>query len=129
MSDWTVLLKRSSDQKPEAGSNAFVQLLRDKGDRVRRDVFLHFSPQETVSGRIQVGSTIVYPGCVTRGHQHQDREEVYIFTRGEGVMAVDQVEHPAKAGDALYIKPGPYHTTRNDSPYPLEWFWIIVRVD
>ena len=76
-----------------------------------------------------VGYTILYPGCTTRGHEHADREEVYYFLRGSGVMVVDGQEYEVAAGDTLYIRPGPFHTTRNTTDFPLEFFWITVQVD
>jgi mannose-6-phosphate isomerase-like protein (cupin superfamily) len=115
--------------KVEESGSAFAALLRQKGDEIRRDVFLMLAPEQTASGRLQVGYTIVYPGCTTRGHEHADREEVYYFTRGSGVMVVDGQEYEVAAGDTFYLKPGPFHTTRNTSDFPLESFWITIKVD
>ena len=50
------------------------------------------SPEQTASGRILSGYTIIYPGCRTRGHSHADREEVYYFIKGSGIMVVDDEE-------------------------------------
>ena len=87
------------------------------------------APAQTTSGRLQVGYTIVYPGCTTRGHKHVDREEVYYFTRGSGVMVVGGEEYEVTAGDTLYLKPGPFHTTRNPTDFPFEFLWITIQVD
>jgi mannose-6-phosphate isomerase-like protein (cupin superfamily) len=111
------------------GASSFVALLRQDGDEIRRDVFMLMNPEECASGRLQVGMTIVYPGCRTNGHAHADREEVYFFTRGKGVMGVDGEEWQVKAGDAFYVKPGPLHTTRNPYDVPLEFFWITINVE
>lgn len=129
MSESRVHLQRSADMKVEESGSAFAALLRQKGDEIRRDVFLMLAPEQTASGRLQVGYTIVYPGCTTRGHEHADREEVYYFTRGSGVMVVDGQEYEVAAGDTFYLKPGPFHTTRNTSDFPLESFWITIKVD
>lgn len=129
MSESRVHLQRSADMKVEESGSALAALLRQKGDEIRRDVFLMLAPEQTASGRLQVGYTIVYPGCTTRGHEHADREEVYYFTQGSGVMVVDGQEYEVTAGDTFYIKPGPFHTTRNTSDFPLESFWITIKVD
>ncbi len=129
MSESRVHLQRAADMKVEESGSAFAALLREKGDDIRRDVFLMLAPEQTASGRLQVGYTIVYPGCTTRGHEHADREEVYYFVRGSGVMGVDGEEYEVTAGDTLYIRPGPFHTTRNPTGFPLEFFWITIRVD
>ena len=44
-----------------------------------------------VKDNTQLNSTIVsttelYPGKATRGHSHDDQEEVYVFTEGHGEM-------------------------------------------
>jgi mannose-6-phosphate isomerase-like protein (cupin superfamily) len=110
------------------GGSSFAALLRQEGDEIRRDVFMLLNPDESSSGKIQVGMTIVYPGCSTRGHSHADREEVYFFTRGRGIMGADGEEWEVEAGDAFYVRPGPFHTTRNPYDMPLEFFWITVNV-
>jgi mannose-6-phosphate isomerase-like protein (cupin superfamily) len=110
------------------GGSSFAALLRQEGDEIRRDVFMLLNPEESSSRKIQVGMTIVYPGCSTRGHSHADREEVYFFTRGRGIMGADGEEWEVEAGDAFHVRPGPFHTTRNPYDMPLEFFWITVNI-
>jgi mannose-6-phosphate isomerase-like protein (cupin superfamily) len=111
------------------GGSSFASLLRQEGDEIRRDVFMLLNPEDSVSGKLQVGMTIVYPGCSTRGHSHADREEVYFFTRGRGIMGADGEEWQVRAGDTFYVKPGPFHTTCNPYDTPLEFFWITINVE
>lgn len=121
-------LQCAANMRAEESGSGFAALLREQGDEIRRDVFPLLAPEQTASGRLQVGYTIVYPGCTTRGHEHADREEIYHFTRGSGVMAVDGEEFPVTTGDTLYIQPGPFHTTRSTTDFPLEFLWITVRI-
>ena len=72
----------------ETGASGFAALLRQGGDEIRRDVFNLVLPQDTEGGVLHAGYTIVYPGCKTKGHTHPDREEVYYFVRGKGIMGV-----------------------------------------
>ncbi len=113
----------------EEGPSSFATLLRQEGDSIRRDVYMLIDPEDSASGRLQAGITIVYPGCSTKGHRHADREEVYHFTRGRGIMAVDGEEWQVKAGDTFYVKPGAFHPTRNPYNMPLEFFWITINVE
>ena len=58
-----------------------------------------------------------------------DHEEMYFFTHGRGFMGADGEERAVKAGDAFYVRPGPFHTTRNPYDVPLEFFWITINVE
>jgi len=122
------ILIRGSELRVEESDSSFSRLLRQHEDRVRRDVFILFASEATDSGRLYAGYTIVYPHCSTRGHAHADREEVYYVVRGRGIMQVDGQEIEVSAGDTLYVRPGPRHTTRNPNDLPLEFFWITCNV-
>ena len=122
-------LIEGDDLEAQEGGNSFAALLREKGDEIRRDVYMVLDPADSASGRIQAGVTIVYPGCKTKGHAHADREEVYYFTRGRGFMGVDGEESEVQAGDTFYVRPGPFHTTRNPYDFPLECFWITINIE
>jgi len=122
-------LIKGDELKALEGGSSFAALLREEGDKIRRDVLMLLNPEESTSGRLQAGITIVYPGCRTRGHSHADREEVDFFTKGRGVMGVDGEEWEVKAGDTFYVHPGPFHTTHNPYDVPLEFFWITVSTE
>jgi mannose-6-phosphate isomerase-like protein (cupin superfamily) len=120
----------SSDKlKVVEGGSSFAALLREDGDNIRRDVFMLLNPEDCASGRLQSGITIIYPGCRTKGHSHADREEVYFFTKGRGVMEADGEKWEVTAGDAFYVYPGPFHVTHNPYDVPLEFFWITINVE
>lgn len=123
------LLAKGDDLKALQGDSSFASLLRQEHDEIRRDVFMLLNPEDTYSGRLQAGITIVYPGCTTRGHAHADREEVYFFTSGRGFMGVDGEEWEVRAGDTFYVSPGPPHTTRNPYDLPLQFSWITINVE
>ena len=115
--------------KVEAGGSSFAALLRQDGDEIRRDVYMLIDPDQSASGRIQSGITIVYPGCRTKGHAHPDREEVYFFLEGRGIMESDGEAWEVKPGDTFYVYPGPFHTTKNPYDFPLKFFWITIKVE
>ena len=47
---------------------------------------------------------------------HEDQEEVYMFTRGEGYINLDGEEFAAKEGDVFTIKAKVFHQVRNPHP-------------
>ena len=129
MTDRKGRVVKGKDLKVVEEDSSFAALLRQEGDAIRRDVWMILNPEESASGRLQSGMTIVYPGCSTKGHSHPDREEVYFFTRGRGIMGVDEEQYGIEAGDTVYVTPGPFHTTKNPYQIPLEFFWITINVE
>lgn len=59
--------------------------------------------------------TFLKPSQSTRGHSHDNQEEVYIFTQGNGTMIVGDIEHDAIPGDTFLIKAGQFHRVINKS--------------
>lgn len=129
MADSKPKLIKGDEVGAEEGPSSFAALLREEGDRTRRDVFPLLNPEDSFSERIQVGATTVYPGCSTKGHRHADREEVYFFTAGRGIMVVDGDEWPVRAGDTFYVPPGAFHPTRNPYNMPLQFSWITINIE
>jgi mannose-6-phosphate isomerase-like protein (cupin superfamily) len=121
-------LVKGNELRAAEGGNSFKALLREDGDEIRRDVLMLLNPQDSFSGRLESGITIVYPGCRTNGHAHADREEVYFFLEGRGTMGVGDEEWMVEAGDTFYVQPGPFHTTKNPYQTPLKFFWITIKV-
>jgi mannose-6-phosphate isomerase-like protein (cupin superfamily) len=97
--------------------------------KVFRDTYYLIDRTKGPSLRLTTGYTTVYPNGTTTGHAHDDMEEVYFFVSGEGVMVVGDDEFPVKAGDALYVPPGAYHTTYQTGLYPLVILWNTCLVD
>lgn len=67
------------------------------------------------------------PGAM-EPHTH-NKEEVYIFTKGNGYVVVDDVFYPVGPGDVAYIPPDALHSVVNESDNELEWaafWWNIV---
>ena len=67
------------------------------------------------------------PGAM-EPHTHH-REEVYIFTQGNGYVVVDEVFYPVGPGDVAYIPPDALHSVVNETEDELMWaafWWDIV---
>jgi mannose-6-phosphate isomerase-like protein (cupin superfamily) len=53
------------------------------------------------------------PGNSTLLHQHNQSEEIYHVTGGEGVMTLGDKRFPIKVGDSVCIPPGTPHRVKN----------------
>jgi oxalate decarboxylase/phosphoglucose isomerase-like protein (cupin superfamily) len=72
------------------------------------------SPDRFAEAETSVGEVIVYPGRGHARHNHPNAQEVIYVIDGEGVQTVgDGPEFPIKAGDAVFVPRGAYHSTFN----------------
>ena len=62
-----------------------------------------------------VSSTFLHANQFTNGHSHKDQEEVYIFTKGEGEMQIDDKRFSVKDGDIVLVEKGEFHKVFNTS--------------
>jgi quercetin dioxygenase-like cupin family protein len=66
----------------------------------------------------------VGPGGHTPHHQHDYEHEVLVL-EGQGIAMSDQGEHPAKAGDVVWIPANEKHQFRNPGTQPLRFICLI----
>lgn len=64
---------------------------------------------------LTLSRTTLKPGQSTKGHFHENQEEVYIFTDGEAHMIIDKEIHHAFPGDTFLISKGQFHRVANKS--------------
>ena len=67
------------------------------------------------------------PGAM-EPHTHH-KEEVYIFTKGNGYVVVNDTFYPVGPGDVVYIPPDALHSVVNEEEGELMWaafWWDIV---
>jgi mannose-6-phosphate isomerase-like protein (cupin superfamily) len=64
---------------------------------------------------LTLSRTYLKPGKSTRGHSHENQEEVYIFTHGNGIMTIGEEKFVAKSGDTFLIPKGHFHRVENAS--------------
>jgi mannose-6-phosphate isomerase-like protein (cupin superfamily) len=127
------------DSAEPAVPSAFVQGLRHQRQATGQGTLLDlFAPGEALRDSYTVftpegdylltlGYTVVYPGCTTRGHEHDDIEEVYFLTSGEGEIVVDAHVEQVRAGDGVRIPFGSFHQARNTAVEPLTYCWVTRR--
>ncbi len=115
-------LERPSDDKTLEG------MLCKLNSREVRDPYCFFKPEETPSGKFTVGYAILYPGCRTNGHTHDDVEEIYHIVRGSGNMTIGDSTFEIKQGDTFVVPLHKFHSTENTGNTPIEIFWVLVNI-
>jgi mannose-6-phosphate isomerase-like protein (cupin superfamily) len=76
---------------------------------------------------LTLSQTILKPGKSTRGHFHENQEEVYIFTSGHATMIIGEEEYEAFAGDTFLIPKGKFHRVINRSEDEFCFFTCIFE--
>ena len=64
---------------------------------------LHHTPAQSLA------EATLEAGQATQRHYHAVTEEIYLITRGGGVLEVDGESRDVSAGDAVLIPPGAWH--------------------
>jgi quercetin dioxygenase-like cupin family protein len=64
---------------------------------------LHHTPAQSLA------EASLQPGQSTRRHYHALSEEIYLVTRGGGVLEVGGESRDIREGDAVLIPPGTWH--------------------
>jgi mannose-6-phosphate isomerase-like protein (cupin superfamily) len=59
--------------------------------------------------------TVLHAGKQTRGHAHDNIEEIYFFLNGNGKMLVGEEEIDVSEGDMVAIPCGVFHRVINNS--------------
>lgn len=79
----------------------------------------------TTLKNLVVSTTMLQRGCQTNGHSHKGQEEVYIFTRGNGTMEIDDALFAVAAGDTILIEDGVFHKVYNNGTDLLKFTCIF----
>lgn len=103
--------------------------VKDREKTVLRDTYYLIERGVSPSRALTMGQTVIYPTGSTTGHAHDDMEEVYYIVSGEGEMVVGEDRYPIRAGDALYVPPGAFHTTFQKGNLPLVVVWVTAKID
>jgi mannose-6-phosphate isomerase-like protein (cupin superfamily) len=115
--------------KPDEDARSLRHNVRGRESEILRDTYFLIDPENSPSRNLKMGFTIVYSTGKTTGHSHDGMEEVYYVVSGNGVMKAGNDEFPIKAGDAIYVPPGEFHTTYQSGNLPLIILWVTGRVD
>ncbi len=72
---------------------------------------------------LTLSKTTLKPQQGTRGHSHDNEEEVYFFTKGHGIMQLGEDSFTVQQGDVVLIPMGKFHKVMN--PNPVEAFEFV----
>lgn len=115
-------LERAKDSK-----SLYALLQKAETNKVR-DPYIFFDWTDSEGGKFQAGYSVLYPGCRSGGHEHNDAEEVYFVVSGSGVMHIGDESFEICAGDSWVVPLYLHHWTDNPGNNPLELFWIVVKL-
>ncbi len=119
----------AENREPDTDPRSLRARVDGRDMPVLRDTYYLIDRLKGPSRRLTSGHTTIYPTGTTTSHAHDDMEEIYYVLSGEGVMVVGDDEFPIKQGDALYVPPGEYHTTRQAGILPLTVLWMTCKLD
>ena len=81
----------------------------------------HVFKQDEFTAKVRLCATcIIPPGAGIGPHQHTGEDEVYIITRGTGILDDGQTRTRVSAGDAVLTGNGESHAIYNDGEETLE---------
>lgn len=124
------MIKRANVVKlPKAADGkSLAAVLQKAGTTTVRDPYVLFDWDEANGKRYQVGYAVLYPGCRTGGHAHEDLEEIYHVKSGYGIMHIGDEAFDIGPGDTWIVPLQQEHWTENPSNLPLEMFWTVIKV-
>jgi len=76
---------------------------------------------------LNVSMTILHPGKATLGHEHEDKDEVYIVVDGRGELQLDEKRFGVETGDIILIKGGQFHRVFNTTDEDLVFICIFEK--
>jgi len=87
----------------------------------------HLFKKEEITARTRLCSRLILPPGVSIGmHKHEGEDELFIFTRGKGLIDDGQTKKPVQAGDATLTGKGEAHAVINNGREELEMIAIIM---
>ncbi|MCG9479382.1 MAG: cupin domain-containing protein [Actinomycetia bacterium] len=124
-------VKNIQDAAADIDPRSLRDRVKNRDKVVLRDTYYLINPQDEgcQSRRLTLGHTTIYPTGTTTGHSHDDMEEVYYVVMGKGTMVVGEDEYEVEQGDALYVPPGVFHTTKQSGNLPLIVVWVTCKID
>jgi mannose-6-phosphate isomerase-like protein (cupin superfamily) len=76
---------------------------------------------------LNVCLNILHPGKETRGHEHDESDEVYVIMDGKGEVQIGTKRFIVDTGDILLVKRGEFHKTFNTSGEDLVYLTIFEK--
>jgi mannose-6-phosphate isomerase-like protein (cupin superfamily) len=73
------------------------------------------SPSNSRARQVSIADIRIPAGVAVRKHYHKVIEEIYFVTGGSGIMTINGHDRRIGVGDAVVIRPGEWHSVRNDT--------------
>ena len=105
----------------EKGDYTFASVKKE----ILRDEILMISPQNCDTKQFYAGVATIYPGARSRGHAHENSEELCFVTKGKGIVVVGEEEAKVETGDLVYVPKGKFHLFKNPNQTALDLFFVI----
>ena len=124
---------------PEPATSALAQRLIRNLDEAPREHFVRGPLYEAYGARLSTGTTAVKLGAsvdvlppgkrTCPYHLHHAQEEMFVVLEGTGTLRVAGQRLPIRAGDVIFIPPGPEypHQIVNTSEAPLKFLSISTQ--
>ena len=90
-------------------------------DNLIADTDVYTVIDNTYLDSMTISQTILHNGMSTRGHSHNDQDEIYIFLAGHGLMFLtdteqkDVTQYIVKPGTIIGVTAGYHHRVFNNS--------------
>ena len=78
------------------------------------------------SPQVSLARARVKPGVTTQLHALRGVVESYVIKRGSGIIEIDRLPHPVKAGDRVLIKAGLPQRITNNGKIDLEFYFVCT---
>lgn len=113
------MIRRLADMREEVREN-----MRGGGGSV---TIRHcFEKSEITANSRLCAELVIPPGAGIGPHAHEKEDEVFIITRGSGLLNDGATETRVSAGDAILTGNGESHSIHNDGQEPLELVAVIM---
>lgn len=113
------MIRKPADMKEEVRKNM-------RGGDGTVTIRHYFQKDEFTADARLCARLIIPPGAGIGSHQHETEDEVYIVTRGTGLLDDGTSETRIAEGDAVLTGNGASHAVRNDGAEPLEMIAVIT---
>jgi mannose-6-phosphate isomerase-like protein (cupin superfamily) len=77
------------------------------------------------SRSMKVSKVLLSPGEEVGEHVTEDREEIIVILRGNGILIDGGISIPLKEGQAHHIKQNTRHNVKNTSGEELEYVYVV----
>ena len=89
--------------------------------------FQHFFKKNEITARTRLCSRLILPPGASIGlHKHEGEDELFIVTRGKGLIDDGKTREQVQIGDAILTGKGEAHAVINNGLEPLEMIAIIM---